>query len=68
MLWLLIHIHRFITAKFFPGENKLSRFEQNRFYGNSLPRGRPSRDRPSCEVLSSPPLSCDTLTRLYLNY
>ena len=40
-----------------PGENKLSRFEQNRFYGNSLPRGRPSRDRPSCEVLSNPPLT-----------
>ena len=39
---------------------ELSRFEQNRFYGNSLPRGRPSRDRPSCEVLSNPPLSCET--------
>ena len=44
----------------FCGENKWLRFEQNRFYGNSLPRGRPSRDRSSCEVLSNPPFSYDT--------
>ena len=49
-----------IQRELFPGRNKLLRFEQNRFYGNSLPRGRPSRDRSSCEVLSNPPFSYET--------